>query len=256
MRTVKSAERTLALFELFSLRQRPLTIGMIVKELGIPQPSASMLARNLHAMGYLTYDAEARTYLPTIRIILLGSWISRRFSKSGEISTRLKRLQESYENAHVAIQNGAAIQVIMRQKAGDALALPINSGELRSITCSAAGRALISIKSDQEIISLVRRSNAEATDPRHRVDEGKFMELVYDVRSRGYAETYGDWFVGRGGVAVVIPSPVGDVPFAVSIGGPLDIFEPKRPGAIEALLKFKAEYTETVRTNGPRLDPS
>ena len=61
VRTIKSAERTLALFEMFSLYQRPLGVGEISKALDIPQPSVSMLVRNLAGLGYLEHDRAART---------------------------------------------------------------------------------------------------------------------------------------------------------------------------------------------------
>ena len=76
VRSIKSAERTLALFELFSIRESRLTVSEVARELSIPQPSASMLLRNLADLGYLDYDRLARTYGPTIRVLLLSNWIS------------------------------------------------------------------------------------------------------------------------------------------------------------------------------------
>ena len=85
-RKIKSAERTLALFELFSREQRPFTVTMIADALQIPQPSVSMLLQNLDALGYLEYDRQARTYSPSIRVALLGSWINIRF-KARHVTT-------------------------------------------------------------------------------------------------------------------------------------------------------------------------
>src|SRR5580698_3728274 len=66
-RSIKSAERTLALFELFSREQRPFTVGRVSDALDVPQASASMLLRNLADLGYLEYDRKARTFAPSIR---------------------------------------------------------------------------------------------------------------------------------------------------------------------------------------------
>ena len=92
-RPIKSAERTLALFELFSREQRPFSVGRVSEALGMPQASASMLLRNLTELGYLEYDRSARTFSPSIRVALLGSWIDRRFSEAGSIGMRLDALQ-------------------------------------------------------------------------------------------------------------------------------------------------------------------
>ena len=63
-RSIKSAERTLRLFELFSRRQQRLPVGEVARGLGIPQPSASMLLSNLAGLGYLEYDRFDRSYAP------------------------------------------------------------------------------------------------------------------------------------------------------------------------------------------------
>lgn len=86
VRSIKSAARTLALFELFSAKQRPLTVGEISKFMGMPQPSVTMLLQNLIALGYIEQDRYARTYAPTIRIAFLGSWIRDMFRMAARVA--------------------------------------------------------------------------------------------------------------------------------------------------------------------------
>src|SRR5258705_11049422 len=88
-RSIKSAERTLRLFELFSRRQERLTVSDVARGLDIPQPSASMLLTNLAALGYLEYDRFDRSYAPTIRVVLLGSWIGPRLGGRQSLASRL-----------------------------------------------------------------------------------------------------------------------------------------------------------------------
>ena len=91
-RSIKSAERTLAIFELFSVRQEMLTVGDVSKSLGIPQPSVSMLLKNLTNMGYLEYDAPQRRYAPTLRVMLLNSWLLDRYEGTAKFVPILKSL--------------------------------------------------------------------------------------------------------------------------------------------------------------------
>jgi DNA-binding IclR family transcriptional regulator len=49
-RAIKSAERTIALFELFSATEIPMTVSEIANALDIPQSSTTMLLRNLTAI--------------------------------------------------------------------------------------------------------------------------------------------------------------------------------------------------------------
>ena len=162
-RRVKSAERTLALFEYFSLQQRALSIGELSRALDVPQPSVSMIVRNLCRLGYLEHDPSSRTYSPTIRIMLLGSWIHRRFSQEQEIERRLDDLRrESGETVFLAIRNGVFSQYVLVQLAEEPNRLEVQSGMLRPIVKTAAGRALLSLSSDAEVEMVARRWNAEA----------------------------------------------------------------------------------------------
>lgn len=241
-RKIKSAERTLALFELFSREQRPFTVMMIAEALKIPQASVSMLLRNLDALGYLEYDRRARTYTPSIRVALLGSWINLRFNEAGSIGARLNDLQRAVrETAYLGIQNGAAAQYVVIQLPDSANRLHIESGQFRSLTCSAMGRALLSLKPDNEVLAWVRRSNAEALEPRFIVREQEFMDIINAVRTTGYAFTEGDVTPGLGAIATTVTSPMSKAPVAVGVGGPITRLRRKREDALNALETFKAQ---------------
>ncbi len=242
-RSIKSAERTLALLELFSKVQRSLTVGEVSRELAIPQPSASMLVRNLTQLGYLDHDRTLRTYSPSIRVALLGSWIDRRFGEAHSLEQRLDVLQRKVRmTAYIAIQNGPTAQYVMSQEARSPDGLNIASGQYRSLTCSAPGRVLMALKSDAEIAAWVRRCNAEATEDRFRVKLREFMKIIEKIRRDGYAETDGDQTPGLGAYAMVFPSPIGDAPLAVGAGGPMRVVSKRREAILDALKQFRGAF--------------
>mgnify|MGYP001050631076 CR=1 FL=1 len=238
-RSVKSAERTLALFELFSLHQRPMVVGEIARALEIPQPSVSMLVRNLTSLGYLEHDRVARTYVPTIRIMLLGSWIHRRFSQQADLERRLQELQRRVgETVIMGIQNGAHSQYVLVQLPENP-DLGVQSGLLRPITRTAVGRSLLSLKTDREVEALVRRCNAEVTDERLRVRPAEFIDLIRQVRTQGYARSTGDMTENRSVIAVSIPG-LGKLPMAIGVGGFTENIDRKQDEILAALNEFKA----------------
>jgi IclR family KDG regulon transcriptional repressor len=246
-RSIKSAERTLALFELFSREQRPFTVGHICDALKIPQASASMLLRNLAELGYLEYDRAARTFAPSIRVALLGSWIDRRFDQAGSIGARLDRLQRKVgETAYLAIQNGASAQYVISQRPEHPDQLEVDTGQYRSLTCSAPGRALLSLKPDAEVAAWARRCNAEATQERFKVREAEFLQLIHEVRANGYAQTEGDVTPGLGAIAMTFTSPMGGMPLAVGVGGPISRMRRKRRLVIESIQRFREAFADDV----------
>ena len=246
MEPIKSAQRTLALLELFSLRQRPLRVGEIARDLAIPQPSATVLLKSLATLGYLAHDPIARTYLPTLRVVLLGGWIGYRFSETQTLSHRLGALRDKFGglSAFIGIHNGPWAQYIFVQD--EPGRMMIASGQLRLLTCSALGRIFLSLKRDSEIRKWTRRCNAEAIDPRHRVNEAEFLTVIGKVRRQGYAETFGDWRPENGAIAVTVPAPVGDMPLGIGIGGDLKLLNRERAAIVKALLLVKAEIEQDV----------
>jgi DNA-binding IclR family transcriptional regulator len=248
IRRIKSAERTLALFELFSLYQRPMVVGEIASALDVPQPSISMLVRNLTSLGYLEHDRAARTYVPTIRIMLLGTWIQRRFSEDGNLERRIDALMQSVgQTVVVAIQNGVYSQYVLVQMPRNP-DLAVQSGLLRPITCTAVGRALLSLKSDAEVDAIVRRCNAEVTEDRLRVQPADFMRRIAEVREQGLAKTSGDMTPGRSVIAVSVEGPFSRVPLAIGVGGLTERIERSEEQIITALREFKAASTHQVAT--------
>jgi IclR family transcriptional regulator, KDG regulon repressor len=252
-RSIKSAERTLRLFELFARRQERLTVGEIARGLSIPQPSASMLLTNLTEMGYLEYDRFDRSYAPTIRVTLLGSWIGPRLGGRQSLASRLDDLHRSVdEYIFVGIQNGAHAQIVQVERGRDTHDLSIDSGQLYSLTCTAIGRVLLMSKPDAELVRLVRRCNAEA-ESRHRVDEVAFMKIMEEVRRNGYAVTTGYFAPGRRSIAVSIPSRTDRVPFAIGVAGTIERIEAKRELILQALRAFQAAALDSDFVNNDNL---
>lgn len=241
VRSVKSAERTLSLFELFSLCQRPLTVGEIATALAIPQPSVSMLVRNFTMLGYLEHDRVKRTYVPTVRIMLLGSWINRRFSKEFNLDQRLERLMQRVNaSVFIVIQNGIYAQYVLVQMPENPY-LSVQSGLLRPITCTAPGRILLSLKSDAEIKAIARRCNAEVDAERLRIRPSRLLEIIRRARETGFAETAGDMTPNRAVIAMNIPNPSGKLPMAVGVGSNIADIDARRGEIQEALREFGTE---------------
>jgi DNA-binding IclR family transcriptional regulator len=248
-RSVKSAERTLALFELFSMRQRPLTVGRIASELEMPQASASMLLANLRELGYVTYDRLERTYTPTIRVALLGSWINHQFDEAGSLTARLTELQDRVdETVFVGIQNGAYGQYVLVLHRHKVRSMQIRSGQFKLLTASAMGRVLLSLKTDEEVLQYVRRCNAEAQEARLRVVASEFLGVVEQVRRTGYAQTRGDVTPTFGAIAVTLPAPMGLMPMAIGVGVPVERMEAAAPNIIDTLNDLKADFAALART--------
>jgi IclR family KDG regulon transcriptional repressor len=247
-RSIKSAERTLRLFELFAHRQERLTVSEIARGLAIPQPSTSMLLSYLAGLGYLDYDRFDRSYAPTIRAALLGSWVGPRLRGPQSLASRLDDLHRSVgEYVFVGIQNGAYAQVVQTTRGSHDLS--IDSGQMYSLTCTAIGQVLLASQAETEVIRLVRRCNAEEAQSRFRVDEVAFMKVLEEVRRNGYAVTTGR-LPGRRSIAVPVASQTRRVPFGIGVAGPIEHIEEKRDLILQGLRTFQTATLESDFVNG------
>lgn len=247
MRAVKSAERTFALLELFSERQSALTIGQITKQLGIPQPSVSMLVRNLTELGYLEHDPVNRTYIPGIRVVVLGSWIERRFKETSPLIRRLDALQSRVkETAYIGIENGIYAQYVVVKRANKPDLLEINSGNKTHLTLCAFGRALLALKSDREAAALINRCNSEVAEGRLRLKRADYQQMLADTRRNGYAKTAdaGRRKPGVGAIAMTFKLPSNSAILAVGVSAAISDLERKNALIVESLREFKAAFEE------------
>ncbi|HPF22436.1 MAG TPA: IclR family transcriptional regulator [Hyphomonas sp.] len=243
-RPIKSAQRTLFLFELFATYQTPLTISDISLKLQLPQSSTSVLVRTLVTLGYLSCDSKNRTYYPTPRITLLGTWMLRRHEATGNIPKLLAEIaQATGESVVLAMRNGIYAQYLLAQTGPDPLRLHVETGLQRPLACSAAGWALLGLVSDTEIGRLVRRTVAEAPDPLWKKTAPAALEHIKATRSQGYAMSNGETTRGAGAIAMMLPSSKNIIPLAAAVGGPLERIREKEELIRHALQDLGREIT-------------
>lgn len=236
---VKSAKRVLEVFEYFLQLQRPATVNEVMKALGYPQSSTSSLLKSLTKLRYLHYDRYERTYLPTMRIAILGGWLYDKMFSGASLSRIVETLhQESGQSVIIGMQNDIYVQYIhVVQPRNPELPWYLKPGSLRPLCHAAVGRVLLSCKADVEVLALLRRINGEEPDPARRLSATALFSELDLIRDQGYAYTEGTVNPVAGVVAVGIPTPASQPPMAVGIGG-----------QIETIRKNKAHFLELLRS--------
>lgn len=234
----------MALFELFAAEQAPMTVTQIAAAMNMPQSSTSFLLKSMVALGYLDNDIEARTFYPTMRIALLGTWLRRRHTDLGRIPKLIERIAaKTGETALIAMRNGIYAQYLLVQHGPDPLRLQVESGMFRPLTCCAAGWALLSRKSQNEIGKIVRRTQVEAKDAHWRHTATQAIENIEATRRNGYAFSHGETTKGAGAIAILLPTRSGSAELSASVGGPISRIEEQRDLIIDCLNELSREIT-------------
>jgi DNA-binding IclR family transcriptional regulator len=234
-KVVKSAARTVLVFEFFSRIRRPATASEVEDSLQIPQSSASVLLRSLVELGYLEYLPEGRRFRPTLRVTLLGDWLKSDLPED-ILTERLDMLQRrTGETVLVGRQNGSHIQYVYTLQPDQGLQFYMQVGAIQPLATSASGRILLSTLDDQAASRIVRRNNAEEG---LRVDEDLVLQSIAEIRRTGFAET--DTAISgereAHAIATLIPRKGGAEPISLAIAGPK-----------ERVLKRRTEIMDILR---------
>jgi len=233
--SIKSAARVLEILEYFSEIRRPATVGEVCRALAYPQSSTSVLLHSLHDLGYLSFDPERRAFAPTVRVAMLGGWLNEALTPNGSITRIMEELRaRTQETVIVALENGVHAQYASILLGPSPQRVYIRTGSLKPICRAAVGKALLTRKPAAALGRLVRRVNAEAEDPRDHVDLRAVTEEVALVRRQGYARSLGGVRPKRDVIATLLPTPHGQPPLAIGVGGPLERMEAIRDEVLRA----------------------
>lgn len=220
-RTVKSAVRVLEVLELFDRLQREATVTEIAHELGYPLSSTSMLLSNLLDRGYLRHGADKRSYFPTPRVTLLGSWVEPLLQPNGEMLRMMSQLGEATgETIILAAPVRDQAQYLHVVPATTTMRMHVGPGTMRPLVSSGLGRVLMSTMPADRVRQLVMRHNdGPLAEMEGRVSLAALQRELSSIRTRGHAVVLRGVTPGAGLVGMLLPMELSGRPLAVGIGG-------------------------------------
>ena len=111
---VKSAARVLQILEFFDEIQRDARVAEIAERLSFPQSSTSILLRSLVDLGYMDYLPDSRSFLPSPRVTLLGTWLDKGPVRNGSLIRMLEEISRATgDTVIIAARNGVYSQYFM-----------------------------------------------------------------------------------------------------------------------------------------------
>ncbi|WP_084581263.1 helix-turn-helix domain-containing protein [Sphingomonas azotifigens] len=209
---VKSAVRVLEILEYFDRRRGAATVGDVANDLGYPQSSTSALMRSLVAVGYLSYDAHERAFLPTHRLPLLGCWLGEPFFQEGPVLTVAREIADRTNFAvGIARRNANKLQWMTACTTTD-MSVDDVFASATSLLHSAVGLSLMASLDDRQVRALIHRLNAEVADLADVVPPAELIARIADIRRDRHV------FSDEGGTAMLaMTTPSSDGVESVSI---------------------------------------
>ena len=189
--------------------------------MGVPQSSMSALMKSLLAQGFVDYDTRARTYTPSVRVALLGSWLMGGAQNQDNLLGIMQELNaETGDTVMLGVLNGVETQYIHVINSYQRLRFHLRPGMMRPMFRTAIGLVLASLRDDAEIGRMVRRVNTESERSEDLIHETDVMARVKEVRENGYLITSNLATPGAGVVATLLRNGPSTRLLAIGIGAP------------------------------------
>jgi IclR family transcriptional regulator, KDG regulon repressor len=230
---VKSADRTLDIFELFAAEPQGLTIAEISGRLGVARSSTHGLVHTLAARGYLVQDGGGRFQLGA-RLIQLGLNVVDRLELRSAARGTLERL--------VAVTHDTALLVVPDH--GDLLFVDKVLSDARDVRtdprvssrkplhCTSLGKALLATLDDTSVMKAVQAVGlARATEYSITGEEELLADLA-DTRARGYSIDQQEALPGVFCVGAPVRDHTGNPVAAISLSTIKEFFDPDRTGPL------------------------
>jgi DNA-binding IclR family transcriptional regulator len=218
--TVKSARRVLEVLEYFAQGVKSATVMEIANALAYPQSSTSVLLATLAQLDYVRFDAESRTYSPTLRVMLLGSSLQDQLFGGGSVVRVMEQLrQRTGQTVMIGLRQGIHVRFIFSILGRNPHVLRYPMGVLRPVCLSPVGKVLLARLPTAEVTRIARHANAQAQSPDHRTTVRDFLSEIEDVRRTGWAVSVDYPLPNRMTLAMELPSLPGQPAMGITVGG-------------------------------------
>lgn len=225
---VKSSKRVFEILEAFESVQRPMALKEFVHNLGYPASSASALLKSLVMLGYLDYDRDTRTYMPTMRLASLGNWVQRELFGKGEILALMTKLSDTFgETITLAVQSDLYVQYVYLIPSRLPIWYTVPIGMTRPIEHSGIGWLMLGLRSDEEIELLVKRIHFSRAGTGKRISLDALMVEIEKGRRDGYIFSRHTLERGAGCIAMLLPERRFGRVFALGVHGPVERLQEK-----------------------------
>jgi DNA-binding IclR family transcriptional regulator len=242
---VKSAGRTMELFEAFAKAQTPLSLSEIARALGAPASSCFNLIRALEGRGYL-YLVEPKRLYPTQRLFEVARTIAAREPWRDLLEPVLTDLRdETRETVILGKRHGNRVIYLEVFEGPQTIRYSARAGDLKPLHSSSIGKALLGMLERAALTELLKHLQLKPVTGTTIVNRQQLITDLARSRRRGFFMTAGE------NVPDVLALSVGlrlnaDV-YGIAIAGPMSRMREKLSEHISALRTASAAIAELSR---------
>lgn len=218
--SVKSAARTLAIYETFARAQKPLSLSELSRMIGSPSSSCLQILRTLEKAGYVYQTGPRKSFYPTRKMLSLCSEIA---SAEPWIDDVLPILEELRDKCQETVMFGKLhdrqIIYLAVLQGLRSIRYHVPIGDAQLIHATSVGKALLAALPAPQRDKLIKNLKLKAVTDTTFTDRDAFAREIQLTAERGYAQTNGEGISDVMALAKAV-TIVSDH-YAVAIGGPI-----------------------------------
>jgi IclR family transcriptional regulator, acetate operon repressor len=232
--SVKTAGRTLDVFEAFAAIGEPLSLTELAARIDAPLSSCHALVKTLQARGYLYPIEQRRSFYPSRRLYDVASEIARRDPLLQQILPVMTALRDATGETVIAgKRQGNEVVYLLVVEGTHIIRYREHPGSKKPLHSSAIGKAVLGSLDERALGTLLRTLRLP------RMTEGTIVDveaLRADLRQsveRGYFRTRGENVAEV--EAVALPFRLSGELIALAIAGPIERMRTREAAYVEAL---------------------
>lgn len=180
----------------------------LAKALDSPLSSMVDVLRCLASLGYVAYDPRSRSYYPTMRLGMLGEWLTTNPLDHTSFQHLMQTLRDStLETIGVFWQNDTHMKCVAAVQGGHSITVSLKPGDNLAMFGSAVGTALLTKWTEEDIRKAHARHLTRSDNTIPTLDE--CLETVALAREQGYAVGYDLVTEGLGAIAAPCAASAG-----------------------------------------------
>ncbi len=202
---VKSAERTLAILELLTRHEEPMTFTEIAQALGYPRSSLHGLLRTLVERGWAEFDPATRSYALGIRTLSAGNAYTRALGLVERALPLMERIRDSIdETVQLAVLDGVHAVYVAKVDGRQTLTLASEVGRRLPAYATGVGKVLLAGLGQEGLDARLSGVELVAVTAHTITDRVRLHEHLHHVRRRGFSIDNEEYTLGIRCVAVPI----------------------------------------------------
>jgi IclR family transcriptional regulator, acetate operon repressor len=217
---VKSASRTLDVFELFAREQRPLSLSEIAAALDAPLSSCFNLVRALKGRGFLFGIGPRRQIYPTRKMYDVASAIAESEPWLRRIVPRLEALRDqTQETAILGKEEGGRVIYLAVLEGPQNIRYTARPGDLKPLHSSSIGKMLLATMKPHIRANVLAKLPLDAMTDATITSRAQLAEEIERSAVRGYSITRGENVADV--MAIAMPLKFAGDTYGIAVAGPM-----------------------------------